>query len=71
MVVKTYHCDACGEKCKDEDVTTIRLFPRRKYEYAIDTKGAKLCGFETMTFEETHLCQVCLRQLLTWTRVIE
>ena len=36
MVVKTYQCDVCGEKCKDEDVTTIRLFPRRKYEYATD-----------------------------------
>ena len=43
----------------------------RKYEYAKDALGVKICGFETMTFEETHLCPACLHKLLTWTKVIE
>ena len=70
MIIKTYKCDACGETCED-NVTIIADFPRRKYECAEDALGIKICGFERIVFEETHLCQVCLYKLLNWTKVIE
>lgn len=71
MIIKTYKCDACGEECKDKDVTIIANFPRRKYEYVRSVTGTKICSFENITFDETHFCPVCLRKLLCCTKAIE
>ena len=71
MVITEYRCDACDEKCNAEDVTIIAAFPRRKYEYARDMLGVKLCGFAHIAFEETHFCSRCLQRLLNFTNIIE
>ena len=71
MVIKTYKCDACGEECKDKDVTIIDDFPRRKYVYVRDVLGIKITGICKVSFEETHLCPVCLQKILNFTNIIE
>jgi hypothetical protein len=71
VIITTYKCDACGEECKDKDITIIADFPRRKYEYARDALGVKIVGFSNITFDETHLCQKCLQKILNFTNIIE